>query len=202
MPALPAIATVWLPSQIHLQISVGFEAVSSFRCWRGRVVPLPPRHGHRETCSHHSHHSWGLSSLQSDHTVSFPCHSSFPVLSPSLFSPLGLQCAQHGFPSYSTKPVALGLGSLMATKAGRFFFCSCWVVECGYALLYVVRPKTDGSVGPAQQSRLRRDFRKYNSSQSNWLFFRLGPYVIPNEDQWHAKFQGLTCFWLSGRKQA
>jgi len=43
---------------------------------------------------------------------------------------------------------------------------------------------------------------KYTSSESKWLFFRLGPRGSPNERSLRAKFQSLACFWLSGRKQA
>lgn len=57
-----------------------------------------------------------------------------PMLWPFSFSPVGCRIPD------TVAPRTLGLGSAVGTKMGRFF-CSCWAVACGYALLDAVRPK-------------------------------------------------------------
>lgn len=59
------------------------------------------------------------------------------------------------------------------------FFCSCWAVECGYALLCAVRPKTDDSMSPAQESRLRSDFRKKQFIIVQMVVFQTWPICNP-----------------------
>lgn len=181
------------------QSLAAFSDSSSNLCWvwSNFFILLLTRSSH--TCSSHAQ-SWRdlipstpevWTAWQSDPdqvlVFCFLCRCSFSalslalMLSPVLFALLRLQWAWRSFPSSSLQDTRLSGCALLRSQS--------WVVVSAAAELLHAVTLCYMQFDPKQMTLWVQPKRvgsevileKYNSSQSKWLFFRLGPYVIPNE---------------------